>query len=121
MVDRIKELLTRVGARCSRRTLQRLGAVVNYLEVGRWLGELGFSDVTRTIDHRELFLRAARPGCSARPFLPPPVPPYWFERYRRRFGDSWVETRTVDGDLQVLLKPLGEFRALLEQPGRFML
>jgi SAM-dependent methyltransferase len=53
-------------------------------EVEGWLRELGFSDVTRTIDHRELFLRAARPSCSARPFLPCPVPPYWFERYRRR-------------------------------------
>jgi SAM-dependent methyltransferase len=53
-------------------------------EVEGWLRELGFSDVARTIDHRELFLRAARPSCSARPFLPPPVPPDWFERYRRR-------------------------------------
>src|ERR1044072_8022071 len=24
-----------------------------------------------------------------------------FKRYRKRFGDSWVETRTVNGDLQV--------------------
>jgi SAM-dependent methyltransferase len=48
-----------------------------------WLGELGFPDVAPTLDHSELFLRAARPGCSARPFLPPPGRPYWFERYRR--------------------------------------
>ena len=53
-------------------------------EVEGWLEELGFTDVARTIDHRELFLRAARPACSARPFLPPPAAPYWFERYRRR-------------------------------------
>ena len=44
-----------------------------------------------------------------------------FARYLKRFGDAWVETRTVDGDLQVRLKPLGEFRALLEQPGRFLM
>lgn len=53
-------------------------------DVERWLHDLGFDDVARTIDHSELFLRAARPVCSARPFLPPAVPPYWFERYRPR-------------------------------------
>src|SRR5207244_7335865 len=53
-------------------------------EVEGWLEELGFTDVARTIDHRELFLRAARPACSAWPFLPPPAPPYWLERYPRR-------------------------------------
>jgi hypothetical protein len=42
-------------------------------------------------------------------------------RYRERFGDSWVETMTVNGDLKVRLKPLGEFRSLFEQPGRFLL
>lgn len=42
-------------------------------------------------------------------------------RYRRKFGDEWVETRTVDGDLQVRLKPLGEFRHFFEQPGHFLL
>lgn len=41
--------------------------------------------------------------------------------YRRRFGDHWVETRTVDGEQQVRLKPLGEFRHLFEEPGRFLL
>ena len=44
-----------------------------------------------------------------------------FARYRKRFGDAWVETRTEDGDLQVRLKPLGEFRHLFERPGRFLL
>jgi hypothetical protein len=43
------------------------------------------------------------------------------DRYRRRFGDAWVETRVGDGGLQVRLKPLGEFRHLLEQPGRFLM
>lgn len=44
-----------------------------------------------------------------------------FAAYRKRFGDSWVETRTVDGDLQVRLKPLGEFRSLFEQAGKFLM
>jgi hypothetical protein len=44
-----------------------------------------------------------------------------FARYRERFGDAWVETRTVDGDEQVRLKPLGEYRTLFERPGQFLL
>src|SRR5262249_38398511 len=44
-----------------------------------------------------------------------------FARYRQRFGDAWVETRTGKGDLQVRLKPLGEDRTLFERPGRFLL
>ncbi len=44
-----------------------------------------------------------------------------FDRYRKRFGDAWVETRTEDGDLRVRLKPLGEYRTLFERPGRFLL
>src|SRR5690606_25133295 len=43
------------------------------------------------------------------------------ERYRRRFGGDWVETRTVDGEAQVRLKPLGEYRTLFERPGEFLL
>jgi hypothetical protein len=44
-----------------------------------------------------------------------------FNKYLERFGDSWVERRTVDGKLQVRLKPLNEFRCLFEEPGRFLL
>ena len=44
-----------------------------------------------------------------------------FARYRKRFGDAWVETRTKDGEAQVRLKPLGEYRTLFETPGRFLL
>lgn len=51
MADRFKELLTRVGARCSRRTLHRLGAAVNYLEAGRWLAEFG-ADTSRRFPDR---------------------------------------------------------------------
>ncbi len=44
-----------------------------------------------------------------------------FARYRRRFGDAWVETRTEEGGLRVRLKPLGEYRTLFERPGQFLL
>lgn len=44
-----------------------------------------------------------------------------FNRYLERFGDKWVDWRTVDGKLQVRLKPLNEFRCLFEEPGRFLL
>jgi SAM-dependent methyltransferase len=45
-----------------------------------WLREEGFTDVTATLEHTELFLRACHGVSSARPFLPPPERPYWFER-----------------------------------------
>ncbi len=41
--------------------------------------------------------------------------------YRRRFGADWCETRTHDGQLEVRLKPLGEFRPLVEEADRFLL
>ncbi len=45
------------------------------------------------------------------------------QEYRQRFGDHWVETRGQPGgdDHEVRLKPLNEFRALLEQSGKFIL
>jgi SAM-dependent methyltransferase len=49
-----------------------------------WLRELGFRDITRTIDYTELYLRARRDPSSAHPLRPLPGRPYWFERYRRR-------------------------------------
>jgi hypothetical protein len=44
-------------------------------------------------------------------------------KYRERFGDDWVETRTApDGSgEEVQLKPLQEFRKLVEEPGRFLM
>jgi hypothetical protein len=44
-----------------------------------------------------------------------------YKLYRDRFGEHWVETRLRDGRLEVRLKPLGEFRHLFEQAGRFLL
>jgi predicted metal-dependent phosphoesterase TrpH len=45
------------------------------------------------------------------------------EKYRRRFGDDWVETRGAAGsaDYEVRLKPLDEFRKLVEQDGQFLM
>ncbi len=41
-------------------------------------------------------------------------------RYRRDFGDAWVESRQVDGVTEVKLKPLDEFRTLFEERDRFI-
>ncbi|WP_323245448.1 CehA/McbA family metallohydrolase domain-containing protein [Nodularia spumigena] len=46
-----------------------------------------------------------------------------FPKYLDRFGASWVETRPMSdgrGD-EVRLKPMSEYRALVEERGRFML
>jgi hypothetical protein len=45
------------------------------------------------------------------------------EKYLRRFGDEWVEIRGTPGtgDHEIRLKPLGEFRKLVEEPGRFLM
>lgn len=51
--------------------------------VSLWLRDEGLPAVAQTIPHTELFLRATREACVA-PLLPPPTPPYWFERYRKR-------------------------------------
>jgi hypothetical protein len=44
-------------------------------------------------------------------------------KYRERFGGDWVETRAdpMDGAMTVRLKPLDEFRHIVEERGRFML
>ena len=44
-------------------------------------------------------------------------------RYREKFGDAWVETRGTPGekDHEVRLKPLDEFRSLIEVRNRFIL
>lgn len=43
------------------------------------------------------------------------------DKYLARFGSTWVETREDKGKRQVRLKPLGEFRSVLEEPGRFLM
>jgi hypothetical protein len=47
--------------------------------------------------------------------------PLALKKYKVRFGDHWVEQRLHKGKPQVRLKPLAEFRSLLEKPGRFLL
>lgn len=45
-----------------------------------------------------------------------------FDKYLARFGNEWVRTRKNDeGQTEVQLKPLTEFRCLFEQPGQFLL
>lgn len=43
------------------------------------------------------------------------------KKYLDRFGAGWVERRTVKEKLQVRLKPLSEFRSVLEEPGKFLM
>lgn len=43
------------------------------------------------------------------------------EKYLARFGTAWVEQREAAGKMKVRLKPLAEYRTLLEEPGRFLL
>jgi hypothetical protein len=45
------------------------------------------------------------------------------DKYRQRFGDRWVETRGDEASesLEVRLKPLDEYRYLLEERGKFIL
>lgn len=43
------------------------------------------------------------------------------DRYRARWGDAWVEVRQTEKREEVRLKPLDEFRCLLEQAGRFIM
>ena len=50
-----KRLLTRVGARLSVRAIHRLNAVINYLEVGRWMAAQGFDTSRRVLDRRETY------------------------------------------------------------------
>jgi hypothetical protein len=43
------------------------------------------------------------------------------EKYLQRFGPDWVEVREETGKRSVRLKPLDEYRSLLEEPGRFLM
>ncbi|RLB51993.1 MAG: hypothetical protein DRI90_22535, partial [Deltaproteobacteria bacterium] len=42
-------------------------------------------------------------------------------KYRKRFGDAWVETRQREGKTQIRLKRLDEIRPLLEKPDQFLM
>ena len=43
------------------------------------------------------------------------------ESYLARFGSAWVEQRETDGKKSVRLKPLAEYRTLVEESGRFLM
>jgi SAM-dependent methyltransferase len=58
--------------------------VYTHETVEGWLHALGFTEVARTLEYTELYLRARRPGGPPLPTRPSPRRPYWFERYRRR-------------------------------------
>ncbi|MHA3770601.1 hypothetical protein ACXR0O_03575 [Verrucomicrobiota bacterium sgz303538] len=44
-----------------------------------------------------------------------------FSKYLKRFDKPWVEERETEGQREVRLKMLGEFRALFEEPSHFLL
>ena len=66
------------------------------------------SEGGRWIKHEEVVKRGGQPA---------------LEKYRSRFGADWVETRGApeSPEFEIRLKPLSEFRKLVEQPGRFLL
>ena len=43
------------------------------------------------------------------------------ERYRKRFGDQWVQTRQSKGATEYRVRPLAEYRHLLEEPKQFLI
>ena len=43
------------------------------------------------------------------------------EKYLARFGADWVEQRVTGPKREVRLKPLAEYRSLLEEPGKFLM
>ena len=55
------------------------------------------------------------------PLSDPRVTPERLDAYVERFGESWVQIRDAAEGREVRLKPLNEYRHLLEEQGRFML
>ena len=55
MHDVLKKVLTRVGARLSERSIQKLNSAINYAETGRWLTSHGLNPDVQTKRDRELF------------------------------------------------------------------
>ena len=47
--------------------------------------------------------------------------PSALEKYRKRFGEDWVEVRGEEGDEEVRLRTLDELRSEFEEEGRFLL
>ena len=53
--EKIKYVLTRVGSRCSTEFIYGLDAVINYLEVGRWMKSRGFTNAPRLSNRYDIF------------------------------------------------------------------
>jgi hypothetical protein len=89
----------------------------DYLEtIGLWYKEHGYDFLCFT-DHNVLpvsngnWINLDRNGSGLKAL----------RKLKSRFQQDWVETRTIDGKLQVRLKTLAEVRPRLEEPGRFVL
>jgi len=59
LLERCKELLTRIGARLSSPALHRVQMVVNYLRVGRWMRAQGFAPGRRVANRAAVFAAVA--------------------------------------------------------------
>lgn len=57
--SQFKRMLTHLGALSSKTTIHALNAMLNYLEVGRWMREHGFVPAPRCARREELFDRIA--------------------------------------------------------------
>jgi hypothetical protein len=66
MLNLFKRLLTRIGARTKAETIFKLNAIVNYLDVGRWMAEHGFHLKTRVKTRRILFDELGEKVANAR-------------------------------------------------------
>ena len=61
LLERGKQLLTRIGARLPARALHRLQMAVNYLRLGRWVREQGFAPGRRVANRAAVFAAVADP------------------------------------------------------------
>jgi len=86
--------------------------------IANWYKESGYEFLVLT-DHNTF-----QEGEKWYPIDKPPRPvdqvQAAYEQYLQLFGPQWVETRTVDGNREVKLKTLDEFRNLFESPERFI-
>lgn len=68
MKRRVKEALTRAGAHLPLDAVRTLNAIVNYLEVGRWMKARGY-DAAKRFERREDLFEAIAQDLDARPVL----------------------------------------------------